>query len=630
MSRILPPRLALSVFCSIVAACPAFAQDWSAPRPTPKYEVRVEKNVLVRMSDGVHLATDLYFPVRDPTGLPAILIQTPYNKNLDPYAQHGSAARMFASQGFVTAVQDKRGRWASEGRYGISEGDLADVPETIQWLASQPWSNGNVGLYGCSNMGETQIIAAPTKPPALKAMIPQAAGGAVGKAGGRYRFFGVYNGGALELAAAFGWIANQGSRVYYRPPSHLTPEEVLAVTPYFDAGPKPPKIDYRAAWNMLPIIETVPRLGITYTPWTEFLARDLDDKVWDEIGYLKDGDTIDAPALHVNSWYDLGVADTLFTFNYFREQGVSQRARDNQYAIISPTSHCLSEFVSNPTIVGQRDLGDARFGYWDIYVKWFGHWLAGEDNDVLDMPRVQYYVMGRNAWSSAAAWPVPGTRFVKYYLRSGGRANGMHGDGALSTTAPKREAADSFVYDPAAPVPTIGGLVCCTGTADAPEGPLDQRAVEMRNDVLVYSTPPLQKGIEVTGPIQAVLYVSSEAKDTDFTAKLVDVYPDGTAYNLQEGILRARYREGFDKEVWMGKGQVYEIRVDLHATSNYFEAGHRIRLEISSSNFPRFDRNLNTGEDNEEGREWATTRNTIRHSGAQASYVVLPVIPEAP
>jgi putative CocE/NonD family hydrolase len=580
------------------------------------------------MRDGVYLATDLYFPVRDPVGLPAILIQTPYNKNLDPYAQHGSAARMFASQGFVTAVQDKRGRWASEGVYGLNEGDVTDVPQSIAWLAAQPWSNGKVGLYGCSNMGETQIIAAPTRPPALKAMIPQAAGGAVGKAGGRYRFFGVYNGGALELAAMFGWTANQGSRIYYRPPPHVTPEHVTALTPFFDVAPKVPTIDYRAAWEMLPIIDTLPRLGITWTPWVDFLARDLDDRVWDEIGYLKDGDTIGAPALHVNSWYDLGVADTLFTFNFFRQHGVSQTARDNQYAIISPTTHCLSEFVSNPTIIGKRDVGDARLGYWDIYVKWFEHWLAGADDAVLDMPRVQYYVMGRNAWAGAAAWPVPGTQFEKYYLRSGGRANSRYGDGDLSPTPPGSEPPDSFVYDPAAPVPTIGGTVCCTGTADAPEGALDQRAVEMRSDVLVYSTPPLETGVEVTGPLRVVLYVSSTAKDTDFTAKLVDVYPDGTAYNLQEGILRARYREAFDREVWMSGGQVYEIPIDLHATSNYFQAGHRIRLEISSSNFPRFNRNLNTGEDNEEGRDWTTAHNTIHHSGAHASHIVLPVIPD--
>jgi putative CocE/NonD family hydrolase len=206
----------------------------------------------------------------------------------------------------------------------------------------------------------------------------------------------------------------------------------------------------------------------------------------------------------------------------------------------------------------------------------------------------------------------------------------LHGDGILSTTPPKNEPPDNFVYDPAAPVPTIGGTVCCTGTADAPEGALDQRAVEMRSDVLVYSTPPLETGIEVTGPLQVVLQVSSTARDTDFTAKLVDVYPDGTAYNLQEGILRARYREGFDREVWMQEGRVYELRIDLHATSNYFERGHRMRLEISSSNFPRFNRNLNTGEDNEEGREWVTARNSVRHSAQHASHLLLPVIPGLP
>src|SRR6185369_15767914 len=219
------------------------------------------------------------------------------------------------------------------------------------------------------------------------------------------------------------------------------------------------------------------------------------------------------------------------------------------------------------------------------------------------------------------------TQYIKYYLHSGGRANSRFGDGALSDAPPVTEPADSFEYDPASPVPSVGGPGCCAGSADAAAGGLDQADVEQRHDVLVYSTPPLQRGVEVTGPLDLVLFVSSTARDTDFTAKLVDVYPDGTAYNIQESILRARYREGFDKKVWMKQGEVYEVRIDLQATSNYFPPGHRIRLEISSSNFPRFDRNLNTGGNNYNETEWKEATNTIHHSRIHPSYILLPVIP---
>ena len=279
------------------------------------------------------------------------------------------------------------------------------------------------------------------------------------------------------------------------------------------------------------------------------------------------------------------------------------------------------------TIVGERDLGDARKEFWRIYVDWFDHWLRGTDNGITEMPHVQYYLMGKNEWRNAQEWPLPETRFTDYYLHSDGQANSRFGTGRLSAEPPEHESLDNYVYDPATPVPSLGGPVCCTGTPDAAAGAFDQREVEMRHDVLVYSTPPLEEGVEVTGPIEAVLYVSSSAKDTDFTAKLVDVYPDGTAYNVQEGILRARYREGLDRKVWMQPGEVYELRLDVHATSNYFGPGHRIRLQVSSSNFPRFDRNLNTGGNNYDETEWQIAQNTVHHSERYPSRIVLPVIP---
>ncbi len=243
------------------------------------------------------------------------------------------------------------------------------------------------------------------------------------------------------------------------------------------------------------------------------------------------------------------------------------------------------------------------------------------------MPKVHLYVMGKNQWRSENEWPLARTQFTKYYFHSNGHAHSRFGTGTLSTAAPGNEPADVYVYDPKTPTPSVGGPLCCTGTADAPSGVFDQSDVETRNDVLVYSTPVLRQGVEVTGPLSVVLYVSSSAPDTDFTAKLVDVYPDGSAFNIQESILRARYREGFDKKVWMKPGEVYEVRIDLQATSNYFGPGHRIRLEISSSNFPRFDRNLNTGGNQYNETEWKEATNTIHHSRIHPSHILLPVIP---
>ncbi len=287
--------------------------------------------------------------------------------------------------------------------------------------------------------------------------------------------------------------------------------------------------------------------------------------------------------------------------------------------------HCASHEVSEKTVVGARPLGDARFDYYRVYEKWFAFWLRGEANKVTAMPKVQYYVMGRNVWKSAKDWPLPNARATRFYLHSDGGANSLYGSGTLSTEKPGKEPADRFVYDPGNPVPSFGGPVCCTKMNEA-EGAYDQRPVEARDDVLVYTSEVLTEGIEVTGPLKLVLYVSSSARDTDFTAKLIDVYPDGRAFNLQEGILRARYRDGFDRTVWMEPGEVYRLEIDLQATSNYFAPGHRIRLEVSSSNFPRFDRNLNTGGNNYDETRWQVARNVVHHSGRYPSHLILPVV----
>jgi putative CocE/NonD family hydrolase len=530
------------------------------------------------------------------------MIRTPYDKR--PHRRPTSAVRMFAGQGYVVAVQDTRGKFESEGDYTVSKGDVEDGADATTWLATQPWSNGKIGTYGCSYLGDTQVMQARVRNPHHAAMLPQAAGSSI-----HYRYFGTMDGGAIEMAGGLGWVRSYGTKRRL-------------------SDPLPAIADFRPIWNHLPLVDMMKKAGGPPTDWEDFVSHAPGDPWWDELGYIKPEDRFDVPSLQVNSWYDFGVAETLQQFNQFRTNAVTARGRDNQFIIISPTEHCRSETATEKTMVGARDLGDARFGYWDLYLRWFDYWLKGVDNGVTRMPKVRLYVMGRNAWRDEHEWPLARTQYVKYYLHSKGGANTRSGDGTLSIAEPGDEPPDSFVYDPAAPVPSVGGPGCCSGSSEAAAGAFDQSGVEDRKDVLVYSTPPLERGIEVTGPIQAVLHVSSTARDTDFTAKLVDVYPDGTAYNIQESIIRARYRDGFQQPVWMSPGNTYRVRIDLKATSNYFGPGHRIRLEISSSSFPRYDRNLNTGGKNYDEVRWVTARNTIHHSREYASHLVLPIIPE--
>ena len=598
------------------------------PMPKQKYEIRMEKSVMVPMRDGVHLSTDLYFPVGVDEKLPVILVRTPYDKRQVRPGQSwfGDVLAMFVGQGYVVAVQDKRGRFESEGIYTLAVKEDVDGYDTDEWLSNQPWSNGAIGTYGCSDLGDAQVWQAPARHPALKAMIPQASGSSTGPADNTYRYFGTYNGGAFHLGAATGWMLDNGSKIYWRPPSWLPHDKFVEIVDHFEPGPihapRTEDIDVMALFWHLPVIDMMKSVGHTYTDWESILSHDLDDEWWDQFPYFKGEEKIDVPALFINSWGDFGVNDTLWQFNYFQKNAVSTEARDNQFVIISPTPHCGSERVSAPTIIGERNLGDARFDYFSLYVDWFDYWLKGEKNDVLERPKVQYYLMGANDWRFADAWPLPHTEFTRYYLRSEGNANTRMGDGRLSVERPgEGEPPDGFSYDPADPVPTGSAAY------GVDEGFRDQRAIEMRHDVLVYTTEPLVRDVEVTGPVTATLYVSSSVPDTDFAVKLVDVYPDGTAMYLQEGYLRARYRQGFDRKVFMEPGEIYEIPIVVESIGNLFQKSHRIRIEVTSSNFPRFDRNMNTGGNNYDETEWVVAKNKIHHAGEHASYVTLPIVP---
>ena len=592
------------------------------PPPEPQYKVEVKRSVMVPMRDGVRLSTDLYFPKGAGEKLPIILIRTPYSKK-GIRDRSGAGPYFFAGQGYVVAVQDVRGKFESEGKFMVVANEGRDGYDTVSWLARRPFSTGKIGTFGCSYLGESQMYLARLEHPNHVAMIPHAAGDAYWKrAWLRY-------GGALELAPAFGWFRDSGSKVSLQPPPGAPDNFYARMGKYFNPAPVMPQVDYEKIWATLPTVDLQKIAGSLPSDWEDLVSRPNPHDPWyDQFGFVRESDSFTTPALHINSWYDYGVGRTLKMFNIMRGNSKGSPQGDNQFVIVSPTTHCGSDRTPQPTVVGTRNLGDTSLDYWGLYVRWFDYWLKGIENGVTQTtPKVQIYVMGRNEWRSESEWPPSRARLRNFYLRSDGHANSRFGTGYLSPERPSSEEPDRFTYDPATPVPSLGGPLCCTGAPNAPAGAFDQSEREIRQDVLVYSSPVLKSGVEVTGPVEVVLYVSSSARDTDFTAKLLDVYPDGTAYNVQEGILRARYRKGYEREVWMEPDGIYEVRVSLDVTSNYFGPGHQVRLEVSSSNFPRFDRNLNTGGRNYDETEWVVAKNTVHHSTEYPSHIVLPVMP---
>ena len=591
--------------------------------PNPVYKVRLQKSQMIPMRDNIRLSTDLYIPEIIEKKLPVILIRTPYNKNTFRNKKEKLVAHFFSSQGYIVAVQDCRGKFESEGVYSPPAGNEAnDGYDTVDWLTKQTWSNGKIGTFGCSYPGEMQMVQAPLMHPGLAAMIPQAAGGVIGAANGRYNYWAGFKGGVLDHAASISWYFRAAHKYSYKPPSGLADAEILKIREFFNpAATLLPDVDFEKLNWYLPLIDIMNKAGAPPNDWVNLITTDFGDPWWHEVMSFYDGDEkFNTPAIHMSSWYDFSVEETLFAAKYFSDNAVTKTVAENQFVIIAPTGHCDFDQSGENTKVGELYIGDATFDYFGTYLKWFDYWLKGQKNSVTDMPKVQYYTIGKNEWQSADEWPLPETKFTKYYLHSGGNANSRYGDGILSQKPSENEFSDKYTYDPGNPVPTIGG------SRSEPAGAFDQAKVEIRNDVLVYSTPVLKKGIEITGPITLILFVSSSARDTDFTAKLIDVYPDGKAYNIQDAIFRARYREGLTKKVWMERDKVYKIQINLNAASNYFASGHSIRLQVSSSNFPMYERNLNTGGNNYDETEWVLAENTIHHSKEYPSHLILPII----
>jgi putative CocE/NonD family hydrolase len=582
-----------------------------------------ERKQLVPMRDGVRLSTDVYLP-KDANGpFPTIFWRTPYNYNTlrDTRKEFVKKA---VERGYAFVIQNERGKFFSEGEWAILGHPRTDGYDALDWIAGQDWSNGKVGTIGCSSSAEWQLALAAMDHPAHAAMVPMASGAGIGRVGEFYEQGNWYRGGVFQMLFAT-WL--YGVQNTQRPtlPSDLSREDLERLSLYFDLAPEMPEVEWSEAIQHLPLVEIMENVEGPKGIYAEFIARKPDDASWYEGGLYHDNEGWGVPSLWLNSWYDVSIGPNLALYDHVRGMKDEQVA-DNQFLVIAPTAHCGFFSKDEETIVGERNFGDARLDYDEMVFGWFDFWLKDEDNGFIDeTPRVRYFTMGDNAWQEADDWPPSKPKKTTYYLSSDTGANSLYGDGALSTRKPGDAGVDRFHYDPQLPVPSLGGGVCCTGGAVEP-GAFDQRKIEVRNDVLVYTSEPLDEKLEIAGPIEVTLFVSSSAKDTDFTLKLLDVEPDGTAWNLDETIQRARYREGYDREVFMEAGEVYELKLGPLVTSATFDAGHRIRVEVSSSNFPRFARNLNTGGANYDEKEGVVALNAVHCSKEHPSRIVLPVV----
>ena len=598
----------------------------------------VERRVMIPMKDGVRLATDIYRP-KDAAGkVPIVFVKTPYNFNFWD-VRNGVPADMSTilaaiKRGYAWVGQNERGHFFSEGNYDILGAPITDGYETIEWLTKQPWSNGKLGTTGCSSTAEWQPAVASLNPPGFAAMNVQGFGAGVGKVGPYWEQGNWYRGGAMQMLFIT-WIYGQQNQVRPMFPRNTSQADLIAASRLFDLAPRMPPVDWdKALWHLpaQDIIKNVdgPRGVFADKMPVEtggmMMQRAPGDPAWTRGGLWHETMPLNIPGLWFMSWYDVSVGPNLEMFNHVRKTAKGAVA-DQQWAVIAPVAHCAYTRATENTIVGERSMGDARLDYNEIVYGFFDKFLKGESNTRLDkMPKVTYFTMGSNKWQTADAWPPPGAQPMTFYLSSGGAANSLNGDGALVNTPPEADAPDRFTYDPMNPVLSHGGNVCCTGNA-IQAGSFDQRKMESRSDILVYTSEPFKEGVEVSGPITPTLYVSSDARDTDFTVKVLDVHPDGRAYNLDESIQRMRYRDGYDKPLaWIEKGRVYKVTLQPLTTSNYFEAGHRLRIEVSSSNFPRFDRNLNTGGNNYDEVKSVVAHNAVHHSKQYPSSLTVTTV----
>ncbi|MED3561420.1 CocE/NonD family hydrolase [Bacillus xiapuensis] len=573
-------------------------------------QILVEKNVPCEMRDGVILYADIYRP-NEEGAFPVLLTRLPYSKDLPHYSHRYLDTNRLVENGFVVIIQDVRGRFQSEGEFQSFRQEANDGYDTVEWAAALPFSTGKVGMFGMSYYGYTQLMAATKKPQHLAAIFPAMTLNDQ-RNGASYRN-GVYQPGFTETWTLESIAPDLLMRKYNNPKERADLLRNLA-----DQLNKLDELYYFAPINQWPPLKEF--------KVAEFFFEELEHPIEDE-DYWKESSIVDKyadlqiPAYHLGGWYDCFIGPTLT--NYIE----MTKAGQNQKLIVGPWGHGFFASVQGECSFGVHASGDwinLEGNITDLHIRWFNHWLKGIDTGLEEEAPVKIFVMGINEWRDEGEWPLARTQYTPFYLHSMGNANTKNGDGSLSVTEPGNEETDTFIYDPKNPVPTKGGSTLFAGPLTM--GPFDQREIEERDDVLVYSTEPLTEAVEVTGPVKVKLWSSTDAQDTDFTAKLVDTAPDGKAIILTEGIVNAKYRNGFYPEKEL-TGEVEEYEIDLWATSNVFLPGHRITLEISSSSFPHYIPNPNTGKSLIQNNEMVEAKQTIFHSEKYPSHLILPIIP---
>ncbi|MYE16608.1 MAG: CocE/NonD family hydrolase [Gemmatimonadetes bacterium] len=584
----------------------------TASPSSPSYDVRWAMNVPVPMRDGVRLATDLYLP--DAEGrFPVVLVRTPYGSETPRFAEQG---RFYAARGYVFAVQDARGKYDSEGDWYGRRSERDDTDDTITWVGTQAWSSGDVGMVGASYGGLVQMMVAPAGNPHLKALIPEVTPVTLGRTPESWRRLAVYGRGN-SAPSELSWLVTTDGRVNQNGSAY----------------------DWTELFRHLPLAELPARMGREIPIWEKLIRNEIG--LWEE--YLESAArnqwtepiadwpdhrelyrAVEVPILQRTGWFD---ASTDHAFHN-REQVVRHSetglARAQQHLLIGPWPHAYS----GSSTIGALDFGEASvLDLPAVHLRWFDRWLKGVDNGVDREAPLRLFVMGRNEWREAWEWPLPETEFVPFYLHSGGGANSNRGDGVLAREPPGDEPPDRYRYDPGDPTPAITGG---ENAEMAGDGPVDVGWLEARDDVLTYTTGPLEEEVEITGPVSATLYVASSAPETEFIVRMVDVHPDGSAYPVWYSYANAFGTRGIEPVGATAEGhRIWRLEFDLPPTSQAFLPGHRIRVQITSAAFPLF-RHLNTDGDPAWETEWRVAEQTVFHDGERASRVVLPVRVESP
>ncbi|NHN89130.1 CocE/NonD family hydrolase [Acetobacter conturbans] len=601
--------LSLPVMALPASASAAPSSDGSGSCPVTK-----KTDVPVKMRDGTILRADIYTP-KTSGKVPVLLMRTQYGKSgAQTKPSRYQRPEWFASHCYIVTVQDIRGQGKSGGTFYEYRYDRDDGYDTVQWASNLPGADGQVAMYGSSYVGATQWLAATASPPALKAIIPS-------NTGDDYYDGWTYEDGAFRLAFIEPWMLEDiaSSAAENRGDKKLSKQLAadgenasiwMLYTPYNSLPPLHPENPQVAPY------------------FFDAVAHPTRDSYWEAFQIRTHYDRVKVPVLAFDGWYDSFLSGAVNNFNGMRTAGGTPEARENQRLIIGPWDHIgwgRPDTVVSPRL---KDIGPvANSPVNELTVQFLDHVLKGQANGYTDGPRVDYFTMGENRWHTAKSFPIEGTQYVTWYLGSAGRANSSMGDGSLATKPAKKPAdSDHFTYNPANPVPSVGGHSCCSWTS-GPQGQFDQSAIEQRPDILIYTSPVLEESVNVTGPITVNLFATTDAKDTDFTAKLVDVSPDGRAINLNNGIIRTSYRDSLSNPTPIVPGQVYEYHIKVWPTSNLFQAGHKIRLEISSSDYPQFAPNPNTGEAFGTTAASVIAHQTIWHDKAHPSSVILPILP---